>query len=76
VSEPTRSRADQRRERRRAQVRRTAVLLGVLFAVALAFAVWLAFDAPAPPGRDAGLAPDVGPASAVLAPTGRGPGRD
>jgi hypothetical protein len=52
VSEPTRSRADQRRERRRAQVRRTAILLGILLVVAVAFAVWLAFDAPPPPGRE------------------------
>ena len=39
-------RAVRRRERRRAQVRRTALLLGVLLLVALAFAVWLALDAP------------------------------
>jgi hypothetical protein len=39
-------RAARRRERRRAQVRRTAVLLAVLLLVALAFAVWLALDAP------------------------------
>ena len=38
--------AARRRERRRAQVRRTAVLLAVLLAVALAFAEWLALDAP------------------------------
>jgi hypothetical protein len=49
VSEPTRTRADQRRERRRAQVRRTALLLGVLVLAALAFAIWLALDAPRPP---------------------------
>ena len=39
-------RAARRRERRRAQVRRTALLLAVLLLVALAFAVWLAVDAP------------------------------
>ena len=39
-------RAARRRERRRAQVRRTALLLAVLLLVALAFAVWLAYDAP------------------------------
>jgi predicted metal-binding membrane protein len=50
VSEPVRSRGDLRRERRRAQVRQTALLLGVLLLVALAFAVWLALDAPRPPG--------------------------
>ena len=38
--------AARRRERRRAQVRRTALLLGVLLLVALAVAVWLALDAP------------------------------
>ena len=38
--------AARRRERRRAQVRRTALLLGLLLLVALAFAVWLAVDAP------------------------------
>jgi predicted metal-binding membrane protein len=54
VSEPTGSRADLRRQRRRAQVRRTAVLLGLLLVVAVAFAVWLALDAPAPPGRAPG----------------------
>ena len=40
------ARAERRRERRRAQVRRTALLLAVLGLVALAFAVWLAVDAP------------------------------
>ena len=39
-------RAARRRERRRAQVRRTALLLAVLALIALAFAVWLAIDAP------------------------------
>jgi cytochrome c-type biogenesis protein CcmH/NrfG len=39
-------RAARRRERRRAQVRRTALLLAVLGLVALALAVWLAWDAP------------------------------
>ena len=39
-------RAARRRERRRQQVRRTALLLAVLGLVALAFAVWLAVDAP------------------------------
>jgi hypothetical protein len=38
--------AARRRERRRAQVRRTGLLLAVLLLVALAFAVWLAVDAP------------------------------
>jgi cytochrome c-type biogenesis protein CcmH/NrfG len=39
-------RAARRRERRRAQVRRTALLLAVLGLVALALTVWLAVDAP------------------------------
>jgi hypothetical protein len=39
-------RAARRRERRRAQVRRTALLLAVLGLLALAFAVWFALDAP------------------------------
>ncbi len=39
-------RAARRRERRRAQVRRTALLLALLALVALALAVWLAVDAP------------------------------
>ena len=39
-------RAARRRERRRAQVRRTALLLGLLLLVALAFVVYLALDAP------------------------------
>ena len=52
MTEPTRSRADQRRARRRAQVLRTAILLGILVVVAIAFAVWLALDAPRPPQRD------------------------
>ncbi len=51
---PSGSRADRRRAHRRAQVRRTALLLGILLVVAVAFAVWLALDAPAPPGRAAG----------------------
>ncbi len=38
--------AARRREQRRAQVRRTAILLAVLALLAVAFAVWLAFDAP------------------------------
>ena len=54
MSEPTGGRAEQRRERRRAQVRRTALLLGILVVVAVAFAVWLAFDAPEPPGASLG----------------------
>jgi hypothetical protein len=54
-------RAARRRERRRQQVRRTALLLGVLLVVALAFAVWLALDAPdttALPSTRPGLALD------------------
>ncbi len=39
-------RAVRRRARRRAQVRRTALLLAVLALLAFAFAVWLALDAP------------------------------
>ena len=39
-------RAARRRERRRTQVRRTALLLGLLLLVAVAFAVYLALDAP------------------------------
>ncbi len=39
-------RAARRRERRRQQVRRTALLLALLVLVALAFAAWLAVDAP------------------------------
>ena len=38
--------AARRRAHRRAQVRRTALLLAVLGLAALAFAVWLALDAP------------------------------
>ncbi len=38
--------AARRRERRRAQVRRTALLLAALALLVLAFAVWLAVDAP------------------------------
>ena len=52
-------RAARRRERRRQQVRRTALLLAVLGLVALAFAVWLAVDAPdttALPSTTVGLA--------------------
>ena len=41
-------RAELRRARRRQQVRRIAVLLGVLLLVATAFAVWLAVDAQGP----------------------------
>ena len=40
--------AARRRERRRAQVRQTALLLTVLGLLAVAFAVWLAVDAPDP----------------------------
>ena len=69
MSEPVGRRADQRRERRRAQVRRTAVLLGILIVVAVAFAIWLAFDAPEPPGTTAG-----GNASAAAAGTPVRPG--
>jgi len=38
--------AARRRAHRRAQVRRTALLLAVLGLAALAFAVWFAVDAP------------------------------
>ena len=41
--------AARRRERRRAEVRRTALLLALLLLGALAFAVWLAVDAPDTP---------------------------
>ena len=44
----TRGRGELRRARRRQQVRRTAVLLGVLLLLATAFAVWLAVDAQGP----------------------------
>ena len=54
MTEPrTSRRAEQRRERRRRQVRRTAALLAVLGLLAVAFAVWLARDAPAPRGTAA-----------------------
>ena len=46
---PAHGRAERRRARRRAQVRQTALLLGILFLAALAIAVWLALDAPRPP---------------------------
>ena len=50
------SRSGQRTERRRLQRRRTVrtigALLAVLALVALGFAVYLAVDAPAPPGAD------------------------
>ena len=45
-------RRDQRWEERRRAVRRVFVAVGLLLLVAVAFAVWLAFDAPPPPGRD------------------------
>jgi hypothetical protein len=52
----TSGRGELRRARRRQQVRRTAVLLGVLLLLATAFAVWLAVDAQGPvPRADVGL---------------------
>ena len=52
----TPGRGELRRARRRQQVRRTAVLLGVLLLLATAFAVWLAVDARGPvPSTDVGL---------------------
>ena len=42
-------RAEHRRERRRQQVRRIGLALGVLALLAIGFAVYLAVDAPAPP---------------------------
>jgi len=49
MTEPrTSRRAEQRRQRRRRQVQRIAAALSVLLLLAVAFAVWLARDAPAP----------------------------
>lgn len=50
-------RAEQRRERRRRQVRRIAALLSVLGLLVVAFAVWLAADAP--DTRGATASPDA-----------------
>lgn len=46
-------RAEQRRERRRQQVRRIGLALGGLALIAIGFAVYLAIDAPEPPSRPA-----------------------
>ena len=47
-------RAEQRRDRRRLQVRRIGAALGVLGLLAVAFAIWLARDAPEPRGGTTG----------------------